>query len=165
MNLHTQRLRLREATEADTAFFLKLLNEPSYLKMIRDSGVRSEADALAFIREKYLRSYADHGYGLYVLTLRCGVPVGIAGFVIRPGLEFPDLGFALLEEFTGQGYVTEASEALLVHGKRTLGFKTIAALTTEDNERSVRTLLRLGFEFKRRMKVPSSEKDFSYYEV
>jgi len=47
-NLRYRRMTLRELTEADASFMLKLLNEPSFLRLIGDRGVRTIADARSY---------------------------------------------------------------------------------------------------------------------
>lgn len=45
MQLKTNRLIIREITQDDASFILELLNQPSYVAMIRDSGVKDLAQA------------------------------------------------------------------------------------------------------------------------
>ncbi|HXH31548.1 MAG TPA: GNAT family N-acetyltransferase [Bacteriovoracaceae bacterium] len=166
MLLQTQRLVIRQALQTDASFILRLLNEPSYIQMIRDSGVRDEAAARAYILETYINSYHNHGFGLYVVIEKdSDQPVGIAGLVKREGLEIPDLGFAVLEEFSGKGYVLEACGAVMSYARAGLGIKTIAAITTEANLRSQKLLRRLGFTFIKYVKLKNLEKDFWYFEL
>jgi hypothetical protein len=57
----TERLALREAVDEDAAFFLELLNSEGFIANIGDRGVRSEAEAMAYIAERVYGSY--HAYG------------------------------------------------------------------------------------------------------
>ena len=55
------------------------------------------------------------------------------------------IGYALDQGLTGHGYFSEALEGLLFELK-VLNFKRVWAVTQHNNERSVRSLLRSGFE-------------------
>lgn len=148
MNLTTDRLRLREAhPDKDSAFFLKLLNDPEYIRNIRDSGVRTEADAKKFLEDIYLTSYRIHGFGLWVMEeMRTGHQAGVCGLIKRPTLKHPDLGYALLSAYRKRGLVVEAGRAVLDYAKKTLNLKTIQAITTEANKPSSQVLVKLGFK-------------------
>ena len=144
--LETARLRLRTVTAADAEFFLRLLNEPSWLENIGDRGVRSREDAERYIEDTVRAPYQALGYGMYAVQPKSTtLPLGICGLVKRDFLPAPDLGVALLPEFVGQGYAAEAARAVIVHAQGTLGIERLYALVRRGNQRSVRLLERLGF--------------------
>lgn len=144
--LGTARLELRVAALTDAAFFLALLNDPSWLENIGDRGVRSAADAERYIRETLQAPHQALGFGLYVVQLKAtGQPIGVCGLLKRDFLPGPDLGFALLPRFVGCGYATEAARAVLEHAQRTLGIARLYAIVKRGNRRSERLLGALGF--------------------
>ncbi len=144
--LETERLRLREVTADDAGFILELLNTPKFLKYIGDRGVRTIEQAAAFLEERYVAGYRQHGYGLYLVERMDGrVPVGINGFVNRSELPHPDIGFAFLPAYERQGYGLESSQALLLYGRETLGFQSVLAIVAPGNTASVSLLGKLGF--------------------
>lgn len=148
----------------DAPFILDLLNQPSFIRHIGDRGVRTVYEARAFIDNRYRQSYLDNGFGLYTVELKPDyTPIGICGFVKRPGLDDPDLGFALLPEFEGFGYAFEAARATLDWGRTALGFERVMAITTVDNDRSGRLLEKLGFAFEERVVLPGSEEELNLY--
>jgi ribosomal-protein-alanine N-acetyltransferase len=154
----TERLVIREIDESDAAFMNALLNSPGFLKYIGDRGVHSDDDARRFISERYRKSYADNGYGLYAVLLKDNlVPVGMCGFVRRDTLPGPDLGFAFLPEHEGKGYGHESSIAVLRYGREELGFERVLAITTLDNRASMRLLEKLGFTLDKVMETPDGE--------
>ena len=111
----TERLRVRRIEEGDAGFMLAVLTDPGFLANIGDRGVRTIADAEAYVRERVLASYDKHGFGMFRVSLKADdEPVGTAGLVSREGLDGPDLGFAFLTAHIGRGYAYEASAALLV---------------------------------------------------
>jgi RimJ/RimL family protein N-acetyltransferase len=148
LELETARLKLREFSADDAAFVLRLLNEPSFIEFIGDRGVRTLTDAERYLRNGPMASYRHHGHGLLRVSLKDGdIPVGMCGLVKRDTLPAPDIGFALLPDFWGRGYVTEAAEAVLEHGQKTLGIRVILGITTPGNVRSIAVLQKLGLSF------------------
>jgi RimJ/RimL family protein N-acetyltransferase len=163
--LETERLTLRELDSAiDAEFIFELLNSPKFLKYIGDRGVRSIEQAQDFIENRYKQSYREHGFGLYMVELKDDRrSIGMCGFVRRDSLPEPDLGFAFLPDFEGKGCGFESSAALLRYGSEKFGFKRILAITSQDNDVSVKLLEKLGFRFARIFTTPDGE-DLNLFE-
>ena len=139
---------LRAAELSDRAFFVKLLNDPSWLTNIGDRGVRSEADAEAYITSSVWAQYHAYGYGMYVMQLSStSLPIGICGLVRRDFLSAPDLGVALLPDYVGQGYACEVARELMRYSRDKLGIGRLHAIVKPGNLRSIRLLGRLGFRY------------------
>src|SRR5512141_876389 len=156
--LETPRLVLRLLTLDDAPFILTLLNEPSWIRFIGDKGVRTEDDARAYLRNGPLAMYARHGLGLLLVELKpARVPIGMCGLIKRDVLADVDVGFALQPAYWQGGYAFEAASAVLRHGCEVLGLERIVAITSPDNERSVKLLERLGFGFERMLSLPGSD--------
>lgn len=147
--LKTPRLRLRPLTVDDAGFVLRLVSEPAFLANIGDKGVRSEADARRFILEGPWTQQPKAGYGQLLVELEGGTPVGICGLLYREALDITDIGFAVLEQFRGQGFASEAAAAVFEYGRLVLGVGRIVGLTTRDNLPSIRVLEKLGLSFER----------------
>ena len=148
--LETERLLLRRMTVDDAEFILTLLNEPSFLRYIGDKQVRNLEDARQYILNGPAASYERNGFGLYLVELReSHTPIGICGFLKREELPDPDIGFAFMPEFWSKGFAFEAAAALLQDGRERLKLERILAITSLDNEPSIKLLQRLGFSFDR----------------
>ena len=145
--LETERLIIREITTDDAAFILELINTPKFHKYIGDRGVRTVEAAQEYLDERYLTSYRQHGYGLYAVCLKDGTAIGNCGFVKREIFEYPDVGFAFLPDYESHGYGYESASAVLEYGRDTLGFTRVLAITSQDNDVSVKLLEKLGFEY------------------
>lgn len=146
--LETRRLALRLMTLDDDAFVRTLLNEPSFIRYIGDRGVRTLDDARRYIAEGPRASYERLGFGLYVVEGReTRLPIGICGLLKRDTLEHPDLGFAFLPRHWSQGYAFEAASGVLRYARASLGIGRILAITSPENDASIRLLLRLGFTY------------------
>lgn len=143
--LETGRLTLRRLTHGDADFIVDLLNQPSFIRYIGDKGVRTPDDAMEYLETGPMDSYRQHGYGLYMTQLAAdATPLGICGLVKRDELEYPDLGFALLPQYWSNGYAHESAAAVLAHGRDVLGLRRILAITSPDNDSSMKLLTKLG---------------------
>jgi len=146
--LETERLSLRHLSADDAEFILNLVNQPSFVKNIGDRGVRTRADAVAYIQNGPVASYERFGFGLYLVELKAGgVPIGICGLLKRDSLSNVDVGFALLPEFWSQGYAVESAAAVMAHGRNVLGLGRIVAITAPHNHSSIKVLEKLGFRY------------------
>jgi [ribosomal protein S5]-alanine N-acetyltransferase len=156
--LETSRLRLRRLAATDAPFIVELLNDPDWLRYIGDRGVRSEAQAIAYVENGPARSYAEHGFGLALVELKTGgEPIGLCGLIKRDFLDDVDLGFAFLPRFRGAGFAFEAGAGVLRDAGSTLGLRRVVAITALDNAPSIRLLERLGFRFERTMPYPGED--------
>jgi len=145
----TERLRLRRLTRDDAAFTLELLADPDYVRNIADRGVRTLEDAAGYIQTGPVASYERFGFGLYLVELKEPVrPIGMCGLLRRDYHPDVEIGYAFLPAGRGRGYVVEAAAAVL-ETARSLPAKRIVAVTTLDNQPSIRVLEKLGFQFRR----------------
>jgi [ribosomal protein S5]-alanine N-acetyltransferase len=162
--LDTPRLILRELTPADAPFILELVNEPGWLRHIGDRGVRTLADAEAYIVKGPQVSYAKHGFGLWLVERKAdGAALGICGLLQRDTLPDPDIGFAFLARHHSQGYAHESAAATLAHARDQLGFRRVLAITSPGNEASIRLVEKLGLRFEGMQQVtpPAEVKVFA----
>lgn len=144
----TPRLVLRRLTPDDAPFYLRLLNEPTWLAHIGDRQVRTLDDAQAHIQAHILAPYDAQGFGMYLVQRRSdGVPLGLCGLVQRDALPAPDIGFAVLQAHEGLGYAREAAQAVVWQAFHVLQLPRLLAITAPTNQRSTRLLHALGFAF------------------
>ena len=152
--LETPRLLLRRFTLDDAPFILRLLNEPSFLEFIGDKGVRTLDDARDYLRQGPIASYEQHGFGLYLVTLKSdGTSLGMCGLLKRETLPDVDIGFAFVPEFWSQGYGLESAAAVLLHGKEAFGLKRIVGLARPENRASIGLLEKLGMKYEARIRI------------
>ena len=152
--IETDRLTLRRLAEDDAELILRLLNEPSFLKFVGDKGVRKLDDGRRYIREGPVASYAEYGFGLYLmLQNEDKAPIGLCGLLKRDTLDVADVGFALLPEFWSQGYATEAARAVLARAGSVHGLDRVVAITARENDRSIRVLEKVGLRFEKMVRL------------
>jgi RimJ/RimL family protein N-acetyltransferase len=160
----TPRLLVRHSTPSDAAFVLELVNTPGWLRFIGNRHVYTQEDALGYINERILNSYAQHGHGLNTVALPNGTPIGLCGILKRDSLPLPDIGFAFLPQHTGKGYAHEAVTAVLEHARQQLGYTGVAAITDQDNTASIGLLKKLGFVLKGLVQLPGETAELNYFE-
>lgn len=152
----TERLSIRRIGVEDAGFMLAMLTDRGFLTHIGDRGVRTIEDAETYIRDRVLKSYEEHGFGMYCVALKeTGEDIGTVGFVRREGLSAPDIGFAFLEPHTGRGYGQEAARALIDWGRETLNIGPLVAITAPQNVASAALLRTLGFRETGRVLLPA----------
>lgn len=146
----TERLLLRQFSVDDAQFILTLLNEPSFLRYIGDKKVRSLEDAAAYILNGPIASYEQNDFGLYLVELKDShTPIGMCGLLKRDELPDADIGFAFLPAYWNKGLAFEAAAAVLQDARERLSLERILAITSLDNDASIKLLERLGFSFER----------------
>jgi RimJ/RimL family protein N-acetyltransferase len=164
--LETERLVLRECEEADAPFVLELLNSPGFLENIGDRGVRTEDEARAYIVERVIGSYQQHGFGMWLTIQKLdNTAVGLAGLVKREGLDVPDVGYAFAPRVWGQGYAQEAAAAVLAHAQGPMGIPKLAAITTLENFASMAVLRKIGFVYQGTIELPGIDRESTHFTV
>jgi len=162
--LATGRLILRWLSVKDAEFILRLLNEPSFVRFIGDKGVRSIDDARDYILSGPVDSYERFGFGLYLTELKeNGVPIGICGLLKRESLKDADIGFAFLPQFWRKGYAFESASAVMTYGRKVVGLDRIVAITSPDNDASIKVLEKLGLRFERLIKLSEDEPEVKLF--
>ena len=162
--IETERLTLRKLSVEDAPFILRLVNEPSFLQFIGDKGVRNLEDARQYILNGPVASYAQNGFGLFLVQLKTDqAPLGMCGLLKRETLEDVDIGFAFLPEFWNKGYASEAAAGVLSYAKDVLKLPRIVAITNKDNDASGKLLEKLGFHFDRLVKLADDKAELKLF--
>ena len=162
--IETERLTLRKLSVEDAPFILRLVNELSFLQFIGDKGVRNLEDARQYILNGPVASYAQNGFGLFLVQLKTDqAPLGMCGLLKRETLEDVDIGFAFLPEFWNQGYASEAAAGVLSYAKDVLKLPRIVAITNKDNDASGKLLEKLGFRFDRLVKLADDKAELKLF--
>jgi RimJ/RimL family protein N-acetyltransferase len=83
--------------------------------------------------------------------------IGMCGLLKREALRDVDVGFAFLPAYWGNGYAFESASAVLSYGREVLGLGRIVAITSPDNDGSIRVLTKLGMRFEGMIQLAESE--------
>jgi [ribosomal protein S5]-alanine N-acetyltransferase len=152
--IETERLTLREISEADAAFILELLNDPDFKRNIADRGVRTIEAARLYIFEKFVESRRRQGFGFWLVETReSQEAAGICGLVERETLPGIDVGYAFLPQFRSKGYAYEAAAATAGYARDALGLRRLYGVVNPDNAGSIRVLEKLGMRFERMVRL------------
>lgn len=142
----TERLVIRQFELTDADFIVRLLNEDGFIRFIGDKNVRSVADAVSYLTNGPISSYQKNGFGLNMVELKENqTPIGMCGILKRPELDTPDLGYAFLSQYHGNGYAREAAQAVLNSELPKHKLDKVFAVTFPDNTASNRLLSDVGF--------------------
>ncbi|MBK9107649.1 MAG: GNAT family N-acetyltransferase [Saprospiraceae bacterium] len=162
--LVTKRLRLRQFTYADAPFLIELLNSPGWLEFIGDKNVKTEKQAIQYLKNGPMKSYHENGFGLSLVeSIDNKTFIGCCGMIKRDTHETPDIGFAFLPQFQGLGYAFEIASATMLYAQEQLHFTKISAITSLTNFRSIKLLEKMGFKYERAIHVSREEEEVLYY--
>ena len=162
--LKTERLALREFTTSDAEFIIQLLNSPGWLEFIGDRNVRNDEEAVNYLLNGPIKSYAENGFGLSMVETRGDkIPIGMCGIIKRSHMEHPDIGFAFLPGFTGKGFAYEIAKATMDYAKDVLNIPTVLAVTVPSNERSIKLLEKIGLIYKKSMTFPDDTEELMLF--
>jgi RimJ/RimL family protein N-acetyltransferase len=144
--LETPRLKLRRWLPSDLEPFAAINADPRVMEFLPTPLDRAASDAMVARMESH---FDEHGFGLWCVEIKGGVPC--AGFIglSAPDFEMPftpcvEIGWRLSPETWGKGYATEGAREVLRHGFETLGLEEILSWTTVANTRSRRVMEKLG---------------------
>ena len=145
LTLESERLQLRPTDQQDAAFIRELLNTPTFLHFIGDRKVRTLAEAETYIEERISGQMRRLGYSNYTIIRKAdGAKLGTCGLYARPGVPGIDIGYALLPDFEGKGYASEAAAKMLDTAFRVFHLPVVQAYTTRANTASQRVLKKIG---------------------
>ena len=145
MLLETKRLCLRPLTMDDLDALHAVLSDP--VAMAHYPAPFTRARTEAWIRWN-LDNYARHGFGLWAVTLRAGgACIGDCGITLQPigGAMQPEIGYHIHRAHWGQGYATEAAQAVLRFAFEELACPMVSVYHFPKNNRSKHVIKKLGF--------------------
>ena len=164
--IETPRLQMRRFVYADAAFFVRLLNDPEWIRYIGDRNVHNEEEARAYMAKSYIAQYEKFGFGLYLVQLKGdGAPIGMCGLIKRDALDDVEIGFALLPQFRGRGYAFEAAAATIDYARHRLNMKRVVAIATPYNAASIALLKKIGLRFDATTRLKDDAVELAVYAI
>ncbi len=144
--IDTPRLTLRPLEPADMAVIVDCLSDYSVCRnLARVPYPYHMSDAKAFLD---FVGTLDERSAVRAITLRDN-PLGLIGIISHEYSEAKqnsELGYWLSVPFWGQGYATEAADALVTHAFAKSALEAMVACYFDDNPASGKILRRVGFE-------------------
>ena len=139
--IETQRLILRQPDARDVEPLIKFYTSERS-SMAGGNVTYPEAVTRAYAM---LGHWVHRGYGLFALTRKGeDVAIGMAGPYYPPGRPETEIGWVLFEGVEGQGYATEAAEAVVHYARNTLQWSEVVHYIDAENVRSIAVAERIG---------------------
>ena len=131
-------LNLREATDQDLDFYFLVRNDPEVF-----SGFYSQKKPLTYPEHCNWWHGRNQDWRKFIIELD-GISIGILN-IGQMDHWSPEIGYALMPEYWGQGHGSEAVKTAL-NWLKSRGYGYCHTTVLKNNERSLNLLKRLGFE-------------------
>lgn len=144
MILETERLRLRELTDADVPALSAILQNAE--AMVAYEGSFTDAAVRTWL-ERQQERYRAVGFGLWAVELReSGEMVGQTGLTLQSGsgVEVLEVGYLFRPDVWHRGLATEAAAGCVAYGFDRLGADAVHAQVRDINLASMNVAIRLG---------------------
>lgn len=164
MQITSGRLLLRDFTPDDLAAVLALEAEPA-LHQYRGGGQPADDEIRAFLQRTQHWQMLDPRpvYALAIALRGDGSLIGVVSLTItNRELGQAELGYRLSSRAWGQGYATEASQALVGFGFAALGLHRIFAMCHPDNAGSQRVMQKAGMRYEGHLREDFRNRDGSW---
>lgn len=168
------RLEFNFVTSQDANFLFDLDQDPEVMKYINGGKVTSREQ----IKEVFLPRLAKYanpekGWGLWRVTIKESAK-DIGWILVRPNLFFSEnpefdnleVGWRFLQSSWGNGYATEAAEAVVEQVIKLDEVKRISAIAMDGNWGSIKIMEKLGMSFVKQYlhEDPLGDSEVVYYE-
>jgi ribosomal-protein-alanine N-acetyltransferase len=90
----------------------------------------------------------------WAMVARSGELVGVISLIPRDGIRSAELGYYVGRPYWGQGFATEAAQAIVRMGFEARGYSKVTSRYHADNPASGRVLAKLGFKLVGRANHP-----------
>jgi len=144
--IRTERLVLRQLTLEDAPAISKLAGDKDISRMTGTiPNPYPQLAAEFFLMLNQHSRQRERAYN-YAITLDGVALMGVTGLFYRGDTPEIELGYWIGKPYWGQGYITEACQALLSEAQDSLSLNHIHAGVYSDNHASLRVLQKLGFK-------------------
>lgn len=145
-NLESERLVFRQLKDSDAPEVFKLRSNPDTMKYIPRPLLQNEDEAIAMIHMMNAKIVENTDINWAVCLKNTDKIIGFMGFYrTQPENYRTEIGYMILPEYEGKGYVTEAVKTMLNYAFNSVGFHSVEAVIDPDNLGSEKVLLKNGF--------------------
>jgi RimJ/RimL family protein N-acetyltransferase len=160
--LETNRLFLRPLEKNDIDSIFEMRSNADIMRFIRDPQI-SRAEAENWTNLVSSRWEKEKFGFCAVIEKSSGKFIGWCGLWRLTETDEIEVGYALMKDFQGKGYASEAAEAVLFYGFEQLNLKEIVAVARPENRASWRVMERLGMTYDYTGKF--YERDLVHYSI
>ena len=144
--LESERLIFRQLKDSDAPEVFKLRSNPDNMKYIPRPLLKNEDEAVAMIHMMNAKIAENTDINWAVCIKNTDKIIGFMGFYrTQPENYRTEIGYMILPEYEGKGYVTEAVKTMLNYAFNSVGFHSVDAVIDPDNIGSEKVLLKNGF--------------------
>ena len=137
---------MRPITRDDIDFIFELFKRSETNKYSEYPDLKTRDEAVEMY-ESYLKPGFDDHFRVIIEKKDTGTPMGTIGlYKYSETHRRAEMGYDLLKEYWGNGYISEAVRAITNYGFNDLGLIRIEATVDQENSRSIRVLERAGFK-------------------
>lgn len=157
--IRTPRLLLRRWSEEDDLVPLAEIHaDPEVMRWIGDGSVR-DLEQTARSIERWEEEWDEEGFGLFAVELLAsGELIGFVGLSVPEFLPevLPavEIGWRLGRPFWGQGYASEAAQAVLEFALTDRGLDRVVSIANPSNSASLNVMHKLGMSLERETRHP-----------
>lgn len=145
-NLESERLVLRRLKDSDAPEVYKIRSNLERMKYIPRPILQNEEEALAMIQMMNAKIDENTDINWGVCLKNSDKIIGFMGFYrVQPESYRTEIGYMILPEYDGKGYVSEAVTTMLNYAFNTVGFHSVEAVIDPNNFGSARVLEKNGF--------------------
>lgn len=144
MIMETNRLYLREMTQADYPALCSILQDPDVMYAYEHGFEDAEVQEWL---EKQRNRYAEYGFGLWAVILKeTNEMIGQCGLTMQEckGREVLEIGYLFQKAFWHQGYASEAANACRTYAFEQLNATEVYSIIRDTNLASQKVALRNG---------------------
>lgn len=144
--IETERLFLRNISAQDRDFIFSQFSDDVVNRYLFDADPLNDLQEADELIRFYLQPEPRPQHRWILVRKSDGIRMGTCGFHcwnLRDGEV--EVGYDLKEAFWGNGYMREAMKAILAFAGEQMRVKTIYAIISVDNRRSIRLAEELGF--------------------
>jgi [ribosomal protein S5]-alanine N-acetyltransferase len=142
--IETERMALRPVQLTDLPAMHHIFTNELGRKYLSDNQILSEEQVQTFITISK-QTFSERQYGLWLLHKKPDNEViGVAGLWAMFDEKQPELLYAILPEYTGRGFATEAVAEIIRYAFTNLSFAYVDASCDVPNVDSIRVAERLG---------------------
>jgi len=145
---YSERLEYRPLEHSDAQHWIEFLSNKTSTQFFPELDITPEQRAELWISSQ-LDRYQQGTYGMYALIHKEDRTfIGQCGLLIHDvkGKEETEVGYHLIEEYTGRGYATEAAQHMKAYGFEVLQKDSIISIIHKDNLLSQKVALRNGMK-------------------
>ena len=161
--IETQRLGLREMTQADYPALARMLQDPETMYAY-EHGFSEEETCAWFLR--MLERYRTDGFGLWaVICKETGEMIGQCGLTRQrvEEREVPEIGYLFQRKHWKQGFAIEAARACKVYAFETLNADEVFSIVRDNNIASMNVAIRNGMTIRCRFTKHYYDMDMPHY--